>query len=240
MDNFGDQYQQKTKYFPDKMSGHFLDWSRKPKTFKTYPGKTRITLPAPNLGDGAGLWETIQKRRSEREFRQVALSQQQVSQLLWACQGITATDGDYLFRAAPSAGALYPVETYTVINSVQDLESGIYHYAVREHALEQLQTGNFGAQFARAALNQDMVRQAAVVFIWTAIFQRSKWKYGDRAYRYIYLDAGHIAAQLSLAAVALGLGSCQIAALFDDEINALINVDGAKESVVYMSVVGKI
>jgi SagB-type dehydrogenase family enzyme len=80
--------------------------------------------------------------------------------------------------------------------------------------------------------------EAPVVFIWTAVFQRTKWKYGQRAYRYIYLDAGHIAENLALAAVSLGLGSCQIGALFDEEINQIIGVDGKEESVLYMTVAG--
>ena len=89
------------------------------------------------------------------------------------------------------------------------------------------------------ALDQRMAARANVVFIWTAIFQRSKWKYRQRAYRYCYLDAGHIVQNLALAAVALGLGSCQIAALYDDEVNALLGVDGVEESTIYMTVVGR-
>ena len=83
-----------------------------------------------------------------------------------------------------------------------------------------------------------MCYHAAAVFIWTAIFNRSKCKYGERAYRYIYLDAGHIAENLALSATSLHLGSCQIAALYDDEVNQLINVDGLTESTIYLSVVG--
>jgi SagB-type dehydrogenase family enzyme len=83
-----------------------------------------------------------------------------------------------------------------------------------------------------------MCLEAAAVFIWTAIFDRSKWKYEQRAYRYVYLDAGHIAENLALAATGIGLGTCQIGALFDDEVNRIVGVDGTEESVIYMSVVG--
>ena len=89
-----------------------------------------------------------------------------------------------------------------------------------------------------AALNQKMCIEAAAIFVWTAIFNRSKWKYEERAYRYIYLDAGHIAGNLTLAATAAGLGTCQIGAIFDDEVNAIIGVDGKEESAIYMSLVG--
>ena len=110
--------------------------------------------------------------------------------------------------------------------------------------LEALSRGAARATFveasrpARAALGQTQCMEAPAVFIWTAVFQRTKWKYGQRAYRYIYLDAGHIAENLALAAVSLGLGSCQIGALFDEEINQIIGVDGKEESVLYMTVTG--
>ncbi len=91
---------------------------------------------------------------------------------------------------------------------------------------------------ARAALDQGMAAEANAVFAWTALFERSKWKYRQRAFRYVYLDAGHIAQNLALAAVSLGLGSCQIAALYDDEVNSLLGVDGTEESILYLSVVG--
>ena len=98
--------------------------------------------------------------------------------------------------------------------------------------------GEFRRVISRAALDQGMASEANVVFAWTAVFERSKWKYKQRAYRYIYLDAGHIAQNFALAAVSLGLGSCQIAALYDDEVNELLDVDGEEESILYLSAVG--
>jgi len=103
----------------------------------------------------------------------------------------------------------------------------------------QLKTGDFRTDVARAALDQETAYWANVVFVWTAVFERSTWKYKQRAYRYAYLDAGHIAQNVALAAVTLGLGSCQIAALYDDEVNGLLGVDGVDESAIYMTVVGK-
>jgi SagB-type dehydrogenase family enzyme len=173
-----------------------------------------------------------------RRFRDAPLQETALSQLLWAAQGITRADQGFRFRTAPSAGALYPVETYLVVHAVEGIDPGVYHYAVGSHELEQLRAGDFRAEVAQAALDQDIAYWASVVFIWTAVFGRSKWKYGQRAYRYVYLDAGHVAQNLALGAVALGLGSCQIAALYDEEVNALVNVDGAEESAVYMTAVG--
>ena len=131
------------------------------------------------------------------------------------------------------------METYLVVNSVEGIEPGVYHYAVQDHALEQLRAGDFRQAITRAALDQGMAARANVVFVWTAVFPRSKWKYLQRAYRYVYLDAGHVAQNVALAAVALGLGSCQIAALYDDESNTLLGVDGMQESTIYMTVVGR-
>jgi SagB-type dehydrogenase family enzyme len=162
----------------------------------------------------------------------------QLAYLLWAATGIGRTEEGYEFRTAPSAGALYPIETYLVANDVQNLEPGLYHYAIRSHELEQLALGNLRQAAAMAALGQAMCAEAPVVFVWTALFGRSKWKYGQRAYRYVYLDAGHIAQNLALTAVSLGLGSCQIGALFDDEANKIIGLDGTAEGVIYMSTVG--
>jgi SagB-type dehydrogenase family enzyme len=121
---------------------------------------------------------------------------------------------------------------------VEETVPGIYHYSIRNHFLELLKKGDLAVDVARAALDQRMCAEAAVVFIWTAIFQRSKWKYAQRAYRYVYLDAGHIAENLALAATSLSLGSCHIAAICDNEANNIIDVDGIEESVIYMTVVG--
>jgi SagB-type dehydrogenase family enzyme len=235
----GDRFQQETKYVRGEIGGRPLDWASKPDMYKRYPSAPRVPLSAPQRSGGAGMWEVLAVRRSVRRFQDEPLSESELSQLLWAAQGITAGAGEYAFRTAPSAGALYPVETYVVVNSVSDLEAGVYHYAVRDHALEQVKAGDFRIEAARAALDQGMAALANLVFIWTAVFQRSKWKYRQRAYRYCYLDAGHLAQNVALAAVALGLGSCQIAALYDDEANSLLGVDGEEESTLYMTVVGR-
>lgn len=237
--NVGDTFQQKTKYSRGELRGGRLDWANKPATYKRYPSAPKIPLSDPLIEDGAPIWDVLQKRRSERRFQDAPLGEKELSQLLWATQGITQHFQGISLRTAPSAGALYPIETYLVIHDVEGIEPGVYHYNVEEHALDQLKGGNFRLDIARAALDQRMAARANLVFVWTAIFERSKWKYKQRAYRYIYLDAGHIAQNVALAAVALGLGSCQIAALYDDEANGLLGVDGVEESTIYMTVVGR-
>jgi SagB-type dehydrogenase family enzyme len=238
MTNIGDQFQRETKYYRGRMPRTVLDWSSQPKLYKQYPDAQRVDLTPAKPLNNCPLHDALQNRRSTRDFADVPISSQALSYLLWASTGISRKEQGYEFRTAPSAGALYPIETYLCINNVQTISPGIYHYGVKGHRLALLNEGNHAADLARAALDQEMCRAAAVVFIWTAVFQRSKWKYGQRAYRYVYLDAGHVAENLALAAASMDLGSCPIAALYDDEVNGLIGVDGAEESVLYMTVVG--
>jgi len=235
----GRTFQEETVYRRGTLRGRRLDWSNKPATYKRYPDAPTIALSSPEVGDGPSLWKMLNERRSRRQFQDVLLDESDFSQLLWAAQGITERRRGIELRTAPSAGALYPVETYVVVHDVEGVPAGIYHYDVSGHQLEQLEKGDFRREIARAALDQRMAGLAKVVFVWTAVFERSTWKYRQRAYRYVYLDAGHIAQNVALAAVALGLGSCQIAALYDEEANALLGVDGERESAIYMTVVGK-
>jgi SagB-type dehydrogenase family enzyme len=160
--------------------------------------------------------------------------------LLWAAQGITLSAPDYQFRSAPSAGALYPVETYLSIHNVSDLKQGVYHLNVLDFALEEIALDNSGQYLARAALDQAMVRRGAVLFIWTAIVLRAMWKYRNRCIRYIFMDAGHIAQNLQLAATAMGLGCCPIGAFYDEEINQILRIDGEEETAIYLAAVGKL
>ena len=237
-EEIGDRFQQETKYKRGHLPAWHLDWTSKPGTYKRYPTAPKVLLePQEAEGGSTPLWEVLRRRRSVRHFTDETVTKSELSQLLWAAQGITNPESG--FRTAPSAGALYPVETYLVVNLVEHIDPGVYHYAVDRHELEQLRAGDFRSHVAQSALDQEMAYHASVVFVWTAIFARSKWKYKQRAYRYIYLDAGHIAQNVALAAVALNLGSCQVGALYDDEVNALLDIAGTDESVVYMTVVGK-
>ena len=238
-DTIGDDFQRETKYRRGMLQGGGLDWSGQPKRYKLYQDAPKFDLPEPTCDGGQPIWTIISGRRSVRRFSGEPLATGDLSQLLWASQGITGTRGGHEFRASPSAGALYPVETYLVANDIEGLDQGVYHYSVLEHGLDQLNRGDYRDRVAEAALDQPMAGYAPVVFIWTGIFQRSKWKYRQRAYRYVYLDAGHLAENLALSAEALGLGSCQIGALYDDEANAIVGVDGEEESTIYMTVVGR-
>ncbi len=240
MSGVGDRFQQETKYDPEKLGGHSLDWKRRPEPFKSYESPLKIIpLPKPDLSTEPNLWGVLLHRRSRRAYaKDSSLSLEILSSLLWATQGVTAGYGETLFRAAPSAGALYPVETYLSVRAVDGLKKGIYHFRPRNFDLEFLRQEDSSKELAAASLGQVMVMNAPVTFLWSAVIERAKWKYRQRAYRYIYLDAGHIAENLYLAGGALGLGVCTIGAFFDDDVNRLIGLDGVEETIIYMATVG--
>ena len=238
MSDIGDRFQQETRYDPERMPGHALDWQAKPELHKEYAEAAKIELPSFRPAKAMSLDQTLKQRKSIRDFQDKPISKGQLAYLLWASTGTQRVEDGYEFRTAPSAGALYPIETYLVVNNAKGVEAGIYHYSIRSHRLEQLRLGDFRRQVTAAALGQEMCAAASVVFVWSAVFERCKWKYGQRAYRYIYLDAGHIAENLALAAVSLNRGSCEIGALYDDQMNAIVGIDGIEESVICMAVIG--
>lgn len=159
--------------------------------------------------------------------------------MLWASQGITAQAGKYLFRTAPSGGALYPIETYLSIHRVEGIDPGLYHFDPELFMLERLTKLSVGEQVAAACLNQKFIASSAVTFIWTSIFHRNLNKYKDRGLRYILLDAGHICQNLLLGAEAVGCGGCPVAAFFDDELNSILDIDTEREAALYLASVGK-
>lgn len=188
--------------------------------------------------DGFGVERAIAKRRSERGFSGETMSLAELSHLLHYSGGVT--EERYGLRAAPSAGATYPIEVYPVINDVEGLTKGIYHYLVPSHELELVREGDFRQQMARAALGEEMMRQANVVLVLIAVFQRTRRRYRERAHRYILFEAGHMAQNTYLVATSMGLGACAIGAFYDDDFNRLLGVDGKEKGVLYLMAVGKI
>jgi SagB-type dehydrogenase family enzyme len=234
----GDEFQKGTKYDRNAMEPHSLDWSRKPGVFRHFTDVESIKLPRPKERAGPSLWTSLGTRRSRRNYTHEPLSLEELSQLLWSAQGITDEVHGLPLRTAPSAGGLYPIETYVVVNKVEGLEQGVYHYFPPDHALEVLRQGDYSRAVAHSALDQKMAAMAPAVFVWTAVVERSRWKYRQRGWRYIYLDAGHIGQNLAIAAEGLGLGCCAIGALYDEEVNELVGADGDEETAVYMTCVG--
>lgn len=219
----------------------FLGQELPPPLYKNYSEAKKIELPSEFTYRGLTVEEAIETRRSIRDFIREPMSLDQVSGLLHYAGGITGRSrvSDRAFRASPSAGALYPIEIYPIINNVEGLEKGIYHYSVQNHSLELIKKGNYALDLIQQAIGQEMVGQANLTLVMTAIFGRTTWKYGDRGYRYIYMEAGHIAENVYLAATSMGLGACVVGAFFDDGINELIGVDGSKESTICLVAAGK-
>jgi SagB-type dehydrogenase family enzyme len=240
-EGIGDLYHQETKYHKDTILRGGLDWAHQPSPYKEFPYALKhFPIRPPDQKGGKPIWETIVQRRSTREFARDSITFAELSQLIWATQGITSRAWGYDFRAVPSAGALYPIETYIVANRVEEIPAGVYHYSVKGSQLILLTEGHFGPDLQQAGLGQEMLEEASCVFIWTAVVERSKWKYRERAYRYIYMDVGHIGQNLYLAAIALNLGCCTVGAFFDEEVDRIIGVDGKEEISVYLGAVGRI
>jgi len=198
----------------------------------------KISLPKEFIKGNLTVFDSIKTRRSIREYSEKPITLKELSTLLFATQGITSTNG-WEKRAAPSAGALYPMETYIVVNNVDGLDKGLYHYIPDEHALEIIKLGDFGKDIRSIGLGQAPLEEAAVDFIWTAVFERTTKKYGERGIRYIHIEAGHISENLYLQANSMGIGVVAIGAFNDDAINKFLGVDGEKESVIYINAVGK-
>ncbi len=220
-----------TSYSPaelEEMSAHRgYDRANRPEQYLTYPdAEVRVPLGTPEFPADCDFWQVLSERRSKRNFKPEPLRLNQLNCLLWAAQGITADMGDYQLRTAPSAGALYPVETYMVVNRVEGLAPGLYHLDVQGWSLEGLRLGDLSEEISEALLGQDMCQLAAVNFVWSAVMERCRAKYYERAYRYVWWDSAHISENLFLAATALGLGSCCIGAWHDNLIHDLLGIDG--------------
>jgi SagB-type dehydrogenase family enzyme len=220
-------------------AGAFAKKPEKPDAVKSYDKAGVIKLPGADAdAGGMTLEQALASRRSVRTYSDEPLTLKQLSRLLFAAQGVTGDASGHGLRTAPSAGATYPFEVYAVVNNVKGLDRGIYHYRVLDHAVELVKEGDYRGRIAKAGLGQDMLAQAAVVFALTAVFDRTRFKYGERGYRYVYMEAGHIAQNLALESVSLGLGSVCAGAFYDDDLNALLGVDGAAEAAIYLEAVG--
>ena len=204
------------------------------KAYKEYPEAKIIKLPKPEYS-GITVEEALLKRRSQRNYSDKPLSIDYLSQLVFAAGGVTSERGG---RTAPSAGSKRPMEIYLIVNSVEGLEPGIYHYAAKQHSLEKIKSGNYSKDIISAGLEQGMLGEADVTFVITAIFDRVRQKYGERGFRYSYMEAGHISQNIYLQSASLGIGSVCVGAFFDEKVNKLIGVDGIGEATIYLHAVG--
>lgn len=196
----------------------------------------RLSLPQPKFKSEVSLERALHDRRSVRRFaRGTPLTLAEVSQLLWAVQGITDPEG---FRTAPSAGALYPLEVYVVSGNVTDLAAGVYKYRPQGHQLECLAEGDKRDILGGAALGQEAVAHAPMTLVMSAVPARTTGKYGNRGMRYIHFEAGHAAQNLCLQAVSLGLGSVPVGAFHDADLKKILGLPVGEEPL-YLIPVGR-
>ncbi len=195
-----------------------------------------IKVKALNLRDA------IEMRRSARSYLPRSMTLEELSFLLWCTQGVKEFVPDsYVLRTVPSAGARHAFETYLLINNVTGLERGLYRFLAIENKLIRMGVDSEVSRKVRSAcLDQDNVTGAAVVFIWVAVVRRMNWRYGQRGYRYLHLDAGHVCENLYLASQAVDSGVCAIGAFLDDDMNSILGLDGKREFVIYIATVGKV
>jgi SagB-type dehydrogenase family enzyme len=189
------------------------------------PSRT-VALPAPRTHGTTSLEEALARRRSVREFAARGLSLAELSQLLWAAQGITSRGGG---RAAPSAGALYPLEVYVVAGSVDGLPHGVYRYVPSRHELVSVASGDRRAALAAAALGQRWFENAPAIVAFAAVYARTTGKYRERGERYVHFDVGHASENLLLEAVALGLGTTVVAAFDDARVREVMELRASEE-----------
>jgi len=179
-------------------------------------GDRAIRLPEPSETSEVSVEEAIGGRRSIREFGDGSLRLADVSQLLWAAQGITDPLG---YRAAPSAGALYPLELYVLVGEVETLSPGLYRYRPEDHQLLLVRDEDLRENLSAAALFQRWIAEAPAVLVFSAVFERTAAKYGDRAPRYVHMEVGHAAQNIYLQATARGLGTTFVGAFNDREVS---------------------
>jgi SagB-type dehydrogenase family enzyme len=197
------------------------------------PGQMKVRLPRPNFESVTSIEKALRERRSVRDYRKAPLSLEEVAQLLWAAQGITHGSG---LRTAPSAGALYPLETYLVAGEVKGLSPGIYRYLPDRHELALLRSGDVRNQLRGASLHQDAVSAAPAAIVFGVVFARSTGKYGKRGMRYGHMEAGIAAQNVSLQAVSLHLGTVVIGAFQDDDVREALSMPAGEDPMIIMPV----
>lgn len=205
------------------------------KSAEAMKNKTFYPLPKASLDGTVSVEQAISNRRSVRHFDSSPLPLSHISQLLWAAQGITDKSG---FRAAPSAGAIYPVTVYVTIRNVTDIRPGLYKYIPEKHALLEIISDDISHQLAAACWNQPYVTQSAANIILTGDYQKIGLRYGERGIQYTHMEIGHISQNIYLACETLGLGTVAIGAFSDAKLKKLLLLP-EKEVPLYIMPVGK-
>jgi SagB-type dehydrogenase family enzyme len=192
-----------------------------------------INLPEPLYDSNTSIEKTLLNRRSVREYKNEALSLEELSQLLWAAQGITAPP---FYKTAPSAGALYPLDLYIVAGNIEDLSDGTYKYEPQDHELVLILEGDKRNELYNAALSQSPIKDAPAVIILGGVYSRTTQKYGEKGIRYVHIEVGCVAQNIYLQAVSLNLGTVSIGAFYDEDVKKILNIHDNWEPLVLMPV----
>ncbi|OGD54990.1 nitroreductase [Candidatus Bathyarchaeota archaeon RBG_13_60_20] len=234
---------EKTRYRYLEQSDQNGGLPQPPLELPAAKGRRVIELPDPRTvkADPLDVREAIERRASVRAYSGEALSLGELSLLLWCTQGVKQVSGrPATLRTVPSAGARHCFETYVLANRVDGLHPGLYRFLAVDHKLQEVDLGpDVAERVTKACLDQRFILASAATFIWTAVAYRMMWRYGERGYRYMHLDAGHACQNLYLLAEAVGCGACAVAAFDDDLLNKALGVDGVDQFAVYVGVVGK-
>jgi len=235
--SIGQRFHYETSFGDKGYKGKDISWGKRVPLYKTYREALKVKLPSP-VFEGMSVEKAIRERRSERSFTNRSMSLEQLAQILFSAYGITSSSSGYDFRAAPSGGALYPIEVYVIANNVESLANGFYHFQISDSSLELIKEGDFSKNIHRAANRQDAVGSSPITLVFTARFDRMTAKYADRGYRYIYIEVGAICENVYLQAVSLGLGTVAVGAFNDDAVNELLEIDGLSEATLLLMPVG--
>lgn len=201
----------------------------------TYPVDPlpELKLPDPVLAGNISIEQTLAQRRSIRSYSNNELSLSNVSQILWAAQGMTL---DRFFRTAPSAGALYPLEVYLVAGNVSGLDIGVYRYVPSRHSMIRVLDGDRRDELCRASLSQPHIRDVAAVVVLAADYSRTTVKYGNRGIRYVHIEVGCAAENICLQGVSLGIGMCVTGAFDDEEVGSILNLPSNEDPLLIMPI----
>jgi SagB-type dehydrogenase family enzyme len=180
-----------------------------------------IKLPQPGYDGKTSLEKAMRERRSVRQYKDLPITLADLSQLLWAAQGISGAGGK---RTSPSAGARYPLEVHIVAGNVSGLPAGTYLYRPQYHGLLKTGDGDMRTELGRAALGQSPIKNAAAVLVISALYERTTVKYGERGIRYVHMEAGHAAQNVLLQAVSLDLGAVVIGAFQDEQVRRVLHL----------------
>jgi len=192
-----------------------------------------IQLPTPRYDSETSVEEALLQRRSKRSYKEDPLTISDISQILWAAQGITKKYG---YRTAPSAGALYPLEIYIAASNVEELNSGLYHYNPKDHTLKKISEGDKRTDISNAALMQDAIENSSAIIIIAAVVERTARKYGNRAERYVHIEVGHVGQNIYLQAVSLGIGTVMIGAFKDESLKKVLGLTEGENPLAIMPI----